>query len=147
MLRFYEKIETRKCNSVLQSFDEKNENKQKTCKLTVCISKVPQSCPVLALCSKWRWQPKNPKLSMHAPLLETSEQKKYREVQRLVTMKYQSSLFENNPVLVTSTKKSHLPLKCLPTQQDASHAKSLQRSRVVGDLYGTGLDLGRFGNF
>ena len=36
MLRFDEKIETRKCNSVLQCFDEKNKNEQKTCKLTVC---------------------------------------------------------------------------------------------------------------
>ena len=38
MLRFHEKIETQKCNSVrvLQCFDEKNENERKTCKLTVC---------------------------------------------------------------------------------------------------------------
>ena len=36
MLRFHEKNETRECNLVLQTFDEKNENDRKTCKLTVC---------------------------------------------------------------------------------------------------------------
>ena len=34
MLQFHEKIETRLCNAVIQSFDEENGKEQKTCKLT-----------------------------------------------------------------------------------------------------------------